>query len=97
MLMRLTNALATFQAFMNDILQEFLDQGIIVYLDDIFIYSHNEEKHEALVEKVLQCLMDNDLAVEIDKCTFHTQEVDFLSYFLSPEGITIADETIRTI
>ena len=95
--MGLTNAPATFQAFMNDILQEFLDQGMIVYLDDILIYSCNEEEHEALVEKVLQRLMDNDLAAEIDKCAFHTQEVDFLGYLLSPEGIAMTDETIRTI
>src|SRR5437763_8392420 len=78
--MGLTNALAIFQAFMNDILQEFLDQGVIVYLDNILIYSCNEEEHEALVEKVLQHLMDNDLVAEIDKYTFHAWEVDFLSY-----------------
>ena len=95
--MGLTNAPATFQAFMNDILQEFLDQGVIVYLDDILIYSRNEEEHEALVEKVLQRLMDNDLAAEIDKCAFHAREVDFLGYLLSPEGIAMTDETIRTI
>jgi len=71
--MGLTNAPATFQAFMNDILREFLDQGVIVYLDDILIYSRNEEEHEALVEKVLQRLMDNDLAAEIDKCAFHAR------------------------
>ena len=95
--MGLTNAPATFQAFMNDILREFLDQGVIVYLDDILIYSRNEEEHEALVEKVLQRLMDNDLAAEIDKCTFHAREVDFLGYHLSPEGLAMTDETIRTI
>ena len=95
--MGLTNAPATFQAFMNDILQEFLDQGVIVYLDDILIYSRNEEEHEALVEKVLQRLMDNDLAAEIDKCAFHAREVDFLGYRLSPEGLAMTDETIRTI
>ena len=95
--MGLTNAPATFQAFMNNILREFLDQGVIVYLDDILIYSRNEEEHEALVEKVLQRLVDNDLAAEIDKCAFHTREVDFLGYLLSPEGIAMTDETIRTI
>ena len=49
----LTNAPATFQAMMNDVLREFLDQGVIVYIDDILIYSCDEQEHEALVEKVL--------------------------------------------
>src|SRR5437763_4368657 len=92
-----TNAPATFQAFMNDILWEFLDQGVIVYLDDILIYSRNEQEHYALVEKVLQRLMDNNLAAEIDKCYFNSQEVDFLGYIISPDGISMANETIRTI
>ena len=70
---------------------------MIVYLDNILICSCNEEEHEALVEKVLQRLMDNDLAVEIDKYAFHTREVDFLGYHLSPEGLAMTDKTIRTI
>ena len=50
---RLTNAPATFQAFMNNILREFLDQGVIMYMDDILIYSWNKKEHHALVKKVL--------------------------------------------
>ena len=41
--------------------------------------------------------MDNGLAAEIDKCYFDVQEVDFLGYILSPEGVSMADETVRTI
>src|SRR5215216_1672943 len=49
----LTNAPATFQTMMNEILREFLDQGVIVYIDDILIYSRDEHEHHALVKKVL--------------------------------------------
>ena len=56
---------------MNDVLQEFLDHGVICYLDNILIYSCNEKKHEELVSKVLKYLIDHDLAAEIDKYYFH--------------------------
>ena len=93
----LTNAPALFQAMMNEILWEYLDQGVVVYLDNILIYSRNEEEHEVLVKKVLQILMDNDLAGNIDKCHFHTKELNFLSYIISPEGVKIANDCVRTI
>jgi len=52
----LVNAPTTFQAMMNEILQEFLDQGFVVYIDDILIYSQTLEEHIILVRKVLQRL-----------------------------------------
>jgi hypothetical protein len=66
-------------------------------MDDILIYSRDEHEHRALVKKVFQRLMDNNLAAEIDKCFFHVREVEFLGYIISPEGISMADQTIRTI
>jgi hypothetical protein len=93
----LANALATFQAMMNDILREFLDLGVVVYIDDILIYFKTEEEHETIVSKVLQRLMDEGMAAEIDKCTFHVQELEFLGYVLSDKGVSMSDETIQTI
>ena len=69
--MGLCNAPASFQNMMNDVLQEFLDRGVICYLDDILIYSRNKKEHEELVSKVLKHLIDHGLAVEINKCYFH--------------------------
>ena len=93
----LTNSGATFQAMMNDVLGEFIDRGVVVYLDDILIYSRNEEEHEELVSKVLQRLMDHGLAATIDKCFFHVREVEFLGYVISPKGIKMADRSIQAI
>ena len=95
--MGLTNAPVTFQAMMNEILKEFLNLGIVCYLDDILIYSWNKAEHETLVKLILQKFIDHGLAVEIDKCLFHVQEVDFLDYILSPEGVKMANDWIRTI
>ena len=75
---RLVNAPATFQAMINMILRDFLDHGVVVYLDNILIYSKNEEEHIALVKKVLAQLEEYDLAVSTTKSMFHVKEVEFL-------------------
>ena len=74
----LVNAPATFQAIMNTILRDFLDHRVVVYLDDIRIYSENEEEHIPLVKKVLAQLEEYDLAVSITKSVFHVTEEEFL-------------------
>jgi hypothetical protein len=67
----LCNAPGTFQAIINKVLHELLDQGVIVYIDDMLIYSEDEESHIRLVEKVLQKLKDNHLCASIKKSVFH--------------------------
>ena len=59
----LVNAAATFQTMMNEILREFLDDGVVVYIDDILIYSKDPENHTTLVQKVLQRLRDFQMAI----------------------------------
>ena len=59
----LVNAPATFQTMMNEILREFLDDGVVVYIDDILIYSKDPENHTTLVRKVLQWLRDFQMAI----------------------------------
>ena len=71
----LVNDPATFQAMMDTILRDFLDHVLVVYLDDILIYSKNEEDHVALVKKVLAELEEYDLAVSITKSVFLLQTV----------------------
>ena len=67
----LTNAPAVFQAMINDILRDFLDQFVYVYLDDILIYSPDISSHRNHVSQVLQRLLENQLYVKAEKSEFH--------------------------
>jgi len=69
----LVNAPATFQTMMNEILREFLDQGVVVYIDDIPIYSEIVEEHILLVRKVLQPLREYRMAISLGKSVFHVK------------------------
>ena len=93
----LVNAPATFQAMMNTILRNFLDHGVVVYLDDILIYSKNEEEHVELVKKVLAQLEDYDLAVSTTKSVFHVKEVEFLGYIVAVDGVTMSERKVQSI
>ena len=93
----LTNAPATFQAWMNTILGPYLDSFVIVYLDDILIYSKTEEEHEKHVEMVLDTLSKNKAFLQLSKCTFFQERVKFLGYELSPEGISTDKDLVSKI
>ena len=93
----LTNAPATFQAFINKALGKFLDLTVVVYLDDILIFSKDETKHEEHVRQVLTALQCHGLHLKISKCTFNVTEVDFLGFKINTEGIYIDPERICAI
>ena len=91
------NATATFQNMMNEIFKDMIDLGIVIYLDDILIYSENEQDHVALVKQVLECLQEHQLAIAPNKCEWHRSKVNFLSYISSPEGVEMDQEKRRTV
>jgi hypothetical protein len=93
----LCNAPSTFQAMINKVLHNLLDEGVIVYIDDILIYSEDEESHIRLVKKVLQKLKDNHLCASIKKSVFHASEVEYLGYHISKLGIAMSPEKVQTI
>ncbi|KAJ1132588.1 hypothetical protein NDU88_010895 [Pleurodeles waltl] len=93
----LCNAPAAFQFFINEVLHEFLDVCVIVYIDDILIYSKNSEEHTQHVRAVLSKLKENHLFAKLEKCTFNVSKVDFLGYCLSPQGITMDVKKISAI
>jgi hypothetical protein len=66
----LTNALAYFMNLMNKVFMEFLDQFVVVFIDDILVYSQNEETHEDHLRLVLQKLRDNQVYAKFSKCDF---------------------------
>jgi len=93
----LSNASSTFQRFMNDLFVDLLDICIIVYLDDILIYSENLKEHEKQVKEVLRWLKTNGLYASPSKCTFHQEQVEFLGFILSPKGLQIDLEKVCAI
>ena len=93
----LVNARATFQAMMNTNLREFLDHGVIVYLDDILIYSKTLEDHKALIKQVLAQLERHDLAISLKKSVFHVDTVEFLRYIIGKDGVTMSKKKVESI
>src|SRR5436305_2846269 len=83
----LTNAPATFQTLMNDIFRDLLDVCVIVYLDDILVYSKNKEEHEQHLRQVLQRLKNNQLYAKLSKCTFFTNSIEYLEHIVDEEGL----------
>lgn len=79
----LMNAPAVFQSLVNDVLRDYLNQFVFVYLDDILIFSRSLEEHREHVRLVLQRLLENQLFVKAEKCEFHASSVTFLGYVLS--------------
>jgi len=94
---RLVNAPATFQTMMNTIIREFLDHGVVVYLDDILIYSENMEDHIKLVQKFLDRLEQLHLAVSLKKSVLHKEEVEFLGYIVKTSGVTMSDRKVKSV
>jgi len=81
MLFGLTNAPVAFQQFMNDIFSDLLDVCIVIYLDDILIYSNNMSEYHWHVKEVLKCLRKAGLYVKAEKCEFHSKSVEYLGIF----------------
>ena len=93
----LTNAPATFQAYINDALRPILDRFCTAYLDDILIYSESEEQHIEHVKQILEALMKAGLQVKPQKCEFHTNNVEYLGFIITTEGLRMDPAKITTI
>src|SRR5882724_9580457 len=93
----LTNAPTTFQRFMNDIFMDMINIIVIIYLDNILIYSDNIYEHKLHIWEVLCRLCANRLFSHADKCKFHITSSEHLGYMLSPEGLTMAPYKVQII
>lgn len=93
----LTNAPATFQALMQEVLQERLYKGVVVFVDDFLIYSKTEEEHLEMVQWVFEQLRKHKLYGAVDKCVFMRNEVDILGHKINAEGITTQTSKIKAI
>ncbi len=93
----LSNSPAVFQALVNDVLRDMVDQFIYVYLDDILIFSSSLQEHVQHVRRVLQRLLENGLFVKAEKCAFHAQSVPFLGFIVSPEGVRMDPDKVKAV
>lgn len=93
----LTNAPATFQAYINNVLRKYLDHFVVVYLDDILVYSKTYEDHVQHVRKVLQALKDANMRIKPEKTEFHKTEIKFLGYVVSREGLKMEKGKIEAV
>jgi hypothetical protein len=93
----LCNAPGTFQHYMNDTFREFLDKFLIIYLDDMLIFSDTLEEHRTHVRLVLERLQDSELYLKPSKCQFHVQEVGFLGFIVGPNGVQMDPEKLSAI
>jgi hypothetical protein len=94
---RLTNALAHFMYLMNSVFMPELDKFVVVFIDDILIYSRSMKEYEEHLQIVLQRLWDHQLYVKFSKCEFWIKEVPFLGHVVSPEGIVVDPGKVKEV
>ena len=85
----LTNAPAYFMYLMNSVFMPEFNKFVVVFIDDILIYSKNEEEHAQHLHIVLQRLREHQLYAKFSKCDFWLKEVPFLGHVISAEGISV--------
>nr|ABA98724.1 retrotransposon protein, putative, unclassified [Oryza sativa Japonica Group] len=93
----LTSAPATFQVLMNQILAPLLRKGVLVFTDDILIYSQNLDDHVALLRRVFQLLTDHQLKVKRSKCSFARASLPYLGHVISAEGVATDSKNIQAV
>jgi hypothetical protein len=93
----LTNAPTYFMYLMNKVFMEHLDKFMVVFIDDILIFSKNEEEHDKHLCLVLQKLRENQLYAKLNKCEFWLEEVSFLGHIISEGGIFVDPSKVKEV
>ncbi|KAK2367199.1 hypothetical protein QL285_080510 [Trifolium repens] len=93
----LTNAHATFQSLMNHIFQHALRKYVLVFFDDILVYSSTWQEHLKHVEAVLTVLQSNTLFVKLSKCSFGVSEIDYLGHVVTGKGVTMEKDKVQAV
>ncbi|KAH9265141.1 hypothetical protein BASA83_011373 [Batrachochytrium salamandrivorans] len=93
----LANAPAQFQRMMNSLFRHMISKFVLVYLDDIVVYSDNLEDHKEHVRQVLQILKENNLFCKAEKCHFYQTEIKYLGYIISPNGTSMDPSKISAV
>ena len=93
----LSNAPVVFMCLMNGVFREYLDKFVIVFLDDILVYSKSDEEHENHLRMVLQVLREHQLYSKLSKCSFYQKQIHYLGHIISKDGIAVDPEKIEVI
>ena len=97
MLFGLTNALAAFMDLMNLVFRSYVDRFVMVFIDDILVYSKDREDHDTHLRVALETLRKEQLYAKMSKCEFWLREVSFLGHIVSEEGIRVDPSKIEVI
>ena len=92
------NSPATFQAMMNEILRDMINEGkVAAFVDDVLVGTETEEGHDKIVEEVLRRLEENDLYVKLEKCTWKVRKIGFLGVVIGPSRIEMEKEKVDRV
>ena len=94
---RLTNAPSTFQSLMNEMLRTYLRKFVLVFFDDILVYSKSVQGHQVHLQAVLALLREHKLFANKKKCTFGQTQLEYLGRIISEEGVVADPKKIATM
>ena len=98
MFFRMMNLLATFQAIMNEILRDLVNEGkVAAFVDNVLVETKTEEGYDKIVEKVLRRLEENNLYVKPKKCVWKVRKIGFLGVVIGPNGIEIEKKKVDRV
>jgi len=94
----MTNSPATFQAMMNEIMRDMINEGkVTAFVDDVLVGTETEEEYDEIVEEVLRRLEENNLYVKLKKYTWKVRKIGFLGVVIGPNGIEIEREKVNGV
>ena len=93
----LTNAPATFQSVMNEIFKPYLRKFVLVFFDDILVYSRGEKEHQEHLKIVLQILKDHSFYANEKKCAFAQKKISYLGHVITKEGVSADPKKVEAI
>jgi len=94
----MTNSPATFQAMMNEIMRDMINEGkVTAFMDDVLVGTETEEEYDEIVEEVLRRLEENNLYVKLKKYTWKVRKIGFLGVVIGPNGIEIEREKVNGV
>jgi len=91
----MTNSPATFQAIINEILRDLINEGkVVAFVDDVLVGMETKEKHDEIVEEILKRLEENNLYIKPEKCVWKVQKIEFLGVVIGPNRIEMEKEKV---